>query len=198
MRWFIAALAALVIAWASYVASPYLALRKLGVAVAAGDETALSRQVNFRALRHTLARHVVTELSAADRAGALSASDAQLAAGALAVAANPLLESLLTAKGVADLLRGELRPADGIARAAPFAAGPPQIGRLAQLLQASQWRGFRNVYFSLPLDASREERFRLQLRLSRFTWRLVGIELPTGLRRTIAQEILQRQRGLRR
>lgn len=196
MRWFIAALAALLLCWGVYIVSPYWALRNLAVAIERGDEGEIARRVNVRALRHTLARQIVSDLSSSDRAGALSTPDVQLAAGALVAAAEPLLENLLTARGISNLLRPPLRDAapSGEPGRAPSDWARARR-RLVALLQATQWRGFRSVYFNLPPDEPRDRRFRVQLRLSRMTWRLVGLELPAETRQQIAARILQAQRS---
>lgn len=203
MRWFAASVIAVAVAWAVYVASPYWALRGLAAAVEAGNVEEVAARVNFRALRHALSRHLVSDLTAADRTGALGTPDAQLAAAAIAAAANPLVEQLLTPEGVVFLLRGGAsgrRDAADVSAEAPAEVQPPFAGgartfeRLSALMSASSWRGFRNVYFTLPLDGPRASRFRLQLRLSRLHWRLVSVELPSDVRRRIALEAV----GLRR
>jgi hypothetical protein len=78
---------------------------------------------------------------------------------------------------------------------APFSGAFRAFDRLEEALRASRWRGFRNVYFSLPIEASRESRFRLQLRVSGLTWRLVAIDLPPDSRRQVAEAALSRQRA---
>jgi hypothetical protein len=66
---------------------------------------------------------------------------------------------------------------------------------LADLVAASRWRGFRNVYFELPPEEPSERRFRLQFRLSRLKWRLIGVDLPEGVRQRLAGELLRRVRA---
>lgn len=193
MRWFVAGVIAAALAWAAYAASPYWALGRLAAAVEAGNVEEVGARVNFRALRHNLSRHLVSDLTAADRTGALGSPDAQLAAAAIAAAANPLVEQMLTPTGVVALLRGAARGGPESESTSP-SLGAPSFDRIASLLEASSWRGFRNVYFTLPPEASRDARFRIQLRISRLSWRLVGIELPSDMRRRIALQGIGRAR----
>lgn len=196
MRWFVALVIAIALAWAVYVASPYWALRELAAAVEAGNVPEVAARVNVRALRHALTRHLMSELTSGERSGALGSPDTKLAAEAIAAAANPLVERLLTPTGLIELLHAPAAGrGDWQATTPPFRDGARAFDRLAALLSASSWRGFRNVYFLLPLDAPRTGRFRLQLRLSRLTWRLSSVELPGDLRRRLALEAIGRQRS---
>ena len=189
-----ASMLALFVAWGAFLASPYWALRDLAVAVVERDTARLADGVNFRALRNSMAKQLVTEIAAGDRSGMLGPSGGSVAAAALAAALDPLLEQMLTPDGVVGLLgapSGGREPPLG----APLSARKSGLDQVAEFLHASSWRGFRNVYFTLPPGASRAARFRLQMRLGRLTWRLVGIELPPDSRRQVAQAVLARQRA---
>ena len=59
MRWFLRSLGALVILWAFFAASPYLALYDLAQAVERGDTDLLAQRVNFRALRASLVKDLI-------------------------------------------------------------------------------------------------------------------------------------------
>ena len=193
MRWFVGLVLALLVGWGVYIVSPYWALRQLATAIETGNVAELERRVNFRALRHSVTRQVATELAAADRTGTLSARDAQLAIGAVTAAAEPLVEQMLTGRGLVALLRRAPDTGGDADERPPFHAAAPSRDRIAELLSASSWRGFRNVYFTLPPGAPREGRYRLQLRLGRLQWRLVSVELPVDMRRRFMRTLVERR-----
>jgi hypothetical protein len=192
MRWLVGAAVALLLVWAWYMASPYIALWNLATALEQRDTARLSDHVNVRALRVSLSRQLAAEEVATARAGPISAPDRQAAAAALAALADPVMEHLLTPGGILDLLR-----------ASAGSEAPDQPGRrvklsarsFTELIAASRWRGFRNVYFALPPEEPPERRFRLQFRLSRFKWRLTTIDLPEAVRQRLAGELMRRVRA---
>lgn len=192
MRGIVAGLLALAIGWAAYLGSPYWALYRLGRAVEAGNVTELASRVNIRALRGSVARQIATEIagSAPPTASGIASTDAQLAASAAAVLADPFLDAYLQPEGVMRVLSGVKD------EAGEYAIGPANtdISAVRRFLAASAWRGFRNVYFSLPPGAPPPTRYRLQLRLGQFRWRLVGLELPPDLIRRIGGEIAEGRR----
>ena len=51
MRWVMRSLVALVVAWALFLMSPYVAFYRLAKAVEAKDVAVLTERVNFRAVR---------------------------------------------------------------------------------------------------------------------------------------------------
>jgi hypothetical protein len=192
MRWFVGAAVALLLVWAWYMASPYVALWDLGRAIEQRNVARLSDRVNVHAVRVSLARQVAAEEVGGAR-GTLSPADRQAAAAALAALADPVMQRLLTPGGILDLLR---------ASADPETEGQPHRRRvklssrsLTDLIAVSRWRGFRNVYFALPPEESPERRFRLQFRLARMKWRLISVDLPEAVRQRLAGELLRRVRA---
>lgn len=191
MRWFVGIALALVALWAAYLASPYWALYGLAAAISRGNVQEVESRVNLRALKVSLARQLTDDFAALDRSGTIGSADTRLAAATALVFADPVLEAVMTPDGLVRLLRPD-RPATSRDEAgSPFAGGLSSY-RLLDLLAASNWRGFRNVYFNLPADRQPAERFRLQLRVSRLSWRLVSIELPPAAQRRLAAELLRR------
>ena len=49
----------------------------------------------------------------------------------------------------------------------------------------------RNFYIYLPPEGSRAEQFRVHLRLIRWHWIIVGVELPDELREQLARELIE-------
>jgi hypothetical protein len=194
MRWFLWLGIAACLACGAFFASPYLALYDLVRAVERGDVARVDARVNFRARRASLTKELLAGYFAeVDPSGKMAASERQLAASTLASAAEPLLATLLTPEGLIDLLRRTPQPArqPGDAPGARFAIGSG-FGDLFALVARAQTRGFRTIYFALPPQAPAGTRFRLQFRLSRFHWRLVGLELPLELTRELRRRIGER------
>lgn len=188
MRWIVTGLVTLLLAWGLYAASPYYALYRLGRAVEAGEVGEVENRVNVRALRYSLARQVASELAAGERSG-IASSEAQMVAGAALALADPLLDAFVRPDGLIRLLRTS--PA-GDPTGTAFGRNSVGIEDLDDFLASSNWRGFRNVYVRLPPGEPRESRFRLQLRLGNWRWRLVAIELPPSLIRRIASDLKTR------
>ncbi len=190
MRWVVASVVAVAAVWGAYLASPYWALYRLASAMERRDLAEIAERINVRALRVSLARQVAGHLSQAAGTGALASQDVQLGAAAALALADPLFEALVTPSGIGRLLfRAETSRPDG----APFGGEPMSLDDLGNFLAASSWRGFRNVYVSLPPGAPAETRYRLQLRFGRLRWRLVSLELPAEMRRRVADDILRRR-----
>ena len=194
MRWFLAIVVAVFTGWVWFMASPYWAALDLIRAVEVRDGARLAGRINTQALRNSLARQIASE-SALPSSQAIGPADRQLAAAALSAAASPLLDRFLTPDGMEALLRAALaepgrpaesRPQDG--RSAPTST----VSAATRLLAASRWRGFRNVYFTLPPDRGEADRVRLQLRLSRLKWRLVSVDLSPRARDRLADAVLGR------
>ncbi|MGA0597308.1 DUF2939 domain-containing protein [Enterovirga sp. CN4-39] len=189
MRWFVGSAIGLVLLWAAYVASPYWALVGLARAIDARDVQAISERVNFRAFRLSLTRQV----AAAGMGSRSGSADANIAASTLALAAEPLLERIVTPEGVIRLLdeigaSGRPGP-ESSARGIRLDRGALQT--VIDLVRASRWRGFRNVYFSLASKADPNQQSRLQLRFSRLRWRLVAVDLSPEARQRLRDEAVR-------
>jgi hypothetical protein len=192
MRWFVGSAVALLLLWAAFLASPYLALLDLAGAVEARNTERVSARVNVRAFRLSLAKQVAAAgMGSRALSSALGSPDATLAASAAAAAADPLLERIVTPEGVLTLLQhlgtDRTRPVQLAGRLRPNAEG---LSMAADLVARSRWRGFRNVYFAVAAEPGGPEA-RLQLRLSRFRWRLVALELTPEARARLADEVVR-------
>ena len=196
MRWFIWSGIALALLWIAYVASPYWALWRFEAALAVGDPARIVERVNMRALRVSLAKAIVSAgLANRKAASAIAGSDTASPASAIAIAAEPLLEQLVTPVGLMPLLR-DMAPAraDTEVRSRGFSA----FGIARDVVNASRWRGFRNVYFTIPARAETGTQVRLQFRLSRLQWRLVSIDLPPEARANLIERVVREHEEARR
>jgi hypothetical protein len=196
MRWLAGGAVALLIIWTAYLVSPYWALVDLAAAIEARSPDRIVERVNFRAIRAALAKQIVAAGAASGAVtSALGSPDSNLAAGSIAVAAEPLLERVVTPEGVAALLR-DLDPdsTDGMDRAARLRPDAEGLQTALNLVRRSRWRGFRNVYFTLDAGPARPQGARIQLRLSRMKWRLVGIDLTPEARQRLVDDLVRLHR----
>ena len=205
MRWFIRTLVALFLAWAVYLVSPYVALYGLARAVEARDMALVRERVDFPALRLSLARQIGAAY-VKGLGGRKGESDAGSPLGATAGAAvlAPLLEPYVSPDAVLRLIRegwpglaGTAAPRAGSAAG----SGERDLGlfdpatfltacNLNRLWNATEWRGFRTFMVRLLQEG---EPLQLQFRLSPFTWRLSGVELPAALKDRLVRELAARQ-----
>ncbi|WP_019905536.1 DUF2939 domain-containing protein [Methylobacterium sp. 77] len=192
------------LAWFTYTLTPFWMLYDLARAVQARDVGYVERHVNFRTLRQSMIRQAAsaaTQTRGEPGEEVEVPKDRQRLVEAAAALAEPLAESLVTARSVIDLLD------DGIPQSldlAPLAANAPgstaepvgaasglrieTITRLIPYYFASEMRGFRTVVIAVPPEAPRAQQFRLRLRLRGWSWRLVEIELTSDLRARIASK----------
>ncbi len=191
MRWPLRLGFLCLVAWAIFMASPFVALYRLGRAVEARDGAAIEARVDFRALRHQLTRQVVAEyLRSIGRSADLDGFSGSAAAGAGASIAEPLIARFVTPEALGLLMRGTL-PADGGGTGLP--AGErldlADLGQAWRVVLQSESRGFTNVFVPVPPERAAAEQYRLHLRLKGFTWRLRGVELPAGVVRELAARL---------
>jgi len=181
MRWTFRISFFLLLAWAVFVVSPFIALYDLSEAVQAKDITRITERVNFNALRVSLARQILGEyLKTQD----LSAIEREVAAQAGATALNPVLAALVTPQAVIDLLEdGQLQSAgDANPSAISFNLNLSSLDGLWRIFIASETQGFRAITIPLTPEEPRDRQLRVTMRLRGTTWRLTGIDLPAPLR----------------
>jgi hypothetical protein len=197
MRWFVGVVLALFITWAGYMASPYFALWNLATAIDTGNLQSLSDHVNAYSVRVSLVRQIAAaEIKTNGRpAQTMSAAEQQASAGAVLLLADPLIQQVLKPATLFDLLRGALVGRSSGDTLPPDKAARLRVSQLGRILSASRWRGFRNVYFTLPANGPPDQRFRLQMRFSRLTWRVIALDLPPDLARSLAQDLAGRMRA---
>ena len=187
MRWTLRISFLLLLAWAIFMVSPFVALYDLSKAVEARDLARISERVNFNALRHSLTREIVgSYLDQKD----LKGLDRDLAEDAGVAVFNPIVQQLATPEALADLLE------DGWPQGVVGGTGPTSPVRLDFTSLAEAWRifissesqGFRSVTVPVPAAETRDNQFRLTMRLRGTTWRLSGVELP----RTLREDLMKR------
>lgn len=184
--WFV--LAALVALLVAYVAAgPYLAVRGIRSALAEQDAAALSRHVDFPALRASLKAQLgdrlVRSVGIDAGSGLLGALGMRLAGGLT----DGAVEMLVTPVGLAALMEGRkvwtlvgegvigTPPAQGIAQADPSRG---ETGGLTQPLQGARYRyeSLSRFTATVPYDGDGEVVFVITRKGMR--WRLSDIRLP--------------------
>jgi hypothetical protein len=186
MRWTLRISFLLLLGWAIFMVSPFVALYDLSKAVQARDVARITERVNFNALRFSLARQILGEyLKTQD----LSERDRQMAAQAGAAALNPVLEELLTPQAVIDLLEdGQIQQIQAEGTGGPAVSfDPSSLSQAWRIFILSESQGFRVVTIPLNPDVPRDRQFRITLRLSGTTWRVTGIDLPTRLQEELTK-----------
>lgn len=184
MRWTLRICILLLLGWAIFMASPFVALYDLSKAVQARDVARIAERVNFNALRVSLARQILGEYLKTQDIGE---RDRQLATQAGAAALNPVLEELLTPQAVIDLLEdGQFQQIQQEGAAgSPIRFDPGSLQQAWRIFILSESQGFRAITIPLTPDEPRDRRFTVDLRLSGTTWRMTGIDLPSSLQKDL-------------
>lgn len=185
MRWLLGFTLALCLLLGVYLASPLLALQNIAAAVEARDAEALSERIDFPSLRRSFTKQIVATYSElTGRSLPLGAMSRRLAVSV----ADPVVAQLMTVRALLDLLaEGEAGKAKVRAERAPFTSEAFQS--VWRLWLSADYLG-RDFYIYLPPGGARSTQFRVHLRLERWRWTIVGIELPEELRQKLARELV--------
>lgn len=186
MRWTLRISFLLLLAWAIFLVSPFVALYDLSKAVEAKDVARITERVNFNALRVSLARQILGEYLKTQDLGGL---DQQAASQFGTATLNPVLEQLITPQAIIDMLDdGRLSQVGAGGPASPIRLDLGSLKSAWRTFITSESQGFRAITIPLPAEASKEDQFRVTMRLRGTTWRLTGIDLPAPLR----EELIKR------
>jgi len=187
MRWALWITVTLCILLGAYIVSPLIALQRIASAVQTRDAVALTELTEFPSLRRSLTKQIV--------AAYLELTGRKLPIGAftkrfVVSVADPVVARLMTVRALLDLLgKGEAGESARVPiDRAPFSS--TAFKSVWRLWLNSDYLG-RDFYVYLPPESSRIERFRVHLRLIRWRWRLVGIDLPEDLKQRLARELVK-------
>jgi len=182
-------LVVLLAVWLAWSAWPFLALYDIARAAQAGDAERIERRVDFPALQRSLTDQII---AAYERVTGKRVQSGLI--GAVAGAAvDPFIAKLATPEALAALLRDGWPKGILAERPAGFTPNLIALGNIFSLYAASDY-GIGEFRIVLPLDTPAERRFRLQLALSNWTWRLTVLDLPPELTERLARE-LAKERG---
>lgn len=180
MKKWIALSTLLVVLLAGYVvAGPYLTFRAIRTALAAQDARALSRQVDFPALRASLkaqlSDRLVRRVGLDAQSGMLGALGMSLAGGLV----NGAVETMVTPAGLAALMEGRkvwTRVGDGIAH--PEVADPASVAQRPEPLRDPEYRYESTSRFTATVRDDDNGTLVLVMTRSGINWRLTDIVLP--------------------
>jgi Protein of unknown function (DUF2939) len=192
MRLLTAIGAVLLVLWLTYAAWPFFAVYELVGAVQARDVAAVNERIDFPALRRSLTAQLVrTYLRITGKGGRPGSVLEQFAVRIGSTVADPIVAKLIAPEALLDLLR-DGRPS-GV-----FSDSVPSIEGVSSQALGNIWRAYWNselrigrFFVAVPVNRPPAERFRLELCLAGWTWRLCGAELPEQLQIRLVQEILK-------
>lgn len=187
MRWAISTTVLLVFLLAVYIASPLIALYRIGSAVEARDAAALAERIDFPSVRRSFTNQIVaTYRELTGKQLPLNAMARRLTVSV----ADPIVARLMTINALLDLLgKGEVGKKVKVSiDRAPLTSS--SLDDLWRLWLNSDYLG-RTFYIYLPPEGPRADQFRMKLRLSNWYWRVVSIELPDELTKKLARELME-------
>jgi len=193
MRWTLRIAAILAVLLVAYAIWPVVGFYRIASAIEARDAAALSKRVDFHALRKNLTKQIVaTYLELTGKEKKLGLLGKTIAIGLGTSYAEPIVARLINEETLLDLLSkgnagGEAKIS---AELAPFSKSALKSGWTTWL--HSEYRG-EDYYVYLPPDKPADKQFKVKLSLSRWQWKLAGIDLPQPLRVQLAKE-LEKQR----
>jgi hypothetical protein len=193
MRWTLRIAAILAVLLVAYAIWPVVGFYRIASAVEARDAAALSKRVDLHALRKNLTKQIVaTYLELTGKEKKLGLLGKTIAIGIGTSYAEPIVARLINEETLIDLLGkgnagGEAKIS---AELAPFSKSALKSGWTTWL--HSEYRG-EDYYVYLPPDKPADQQFKVKLSLSRWRWKLAGIDLPQPLRVQLAKE-LEKQR----
>ena len=191
MRWTFRITAAFLLLLAAYTVWPFVDLYRLGVALQHGDVAAMSNYIEMRSLRPQLAKQVIaTYLRIAGRDAKLPGFLGDAAVGLGASVADRALGEFVGHEQVGTLLQEALSTEQDDAPRRVAGLAPRNIGSLWRLYASADYK-LHNFYVSVPPSFPPERRFRIHLRLSQWTWKLHGIDLPEPLRVRLAELMIR-------
>jgi len=193
MRWTLRIAAILAVLLVAYAIWPVVGFYRIASAIEARDAAALSKRVDFHALRKNLTKQIVaTYLELTGKEKKLGLLGKTIAIGLGTSYAEPIVARLINEETLLDLLSkgnagGEAKIS---AELAPFSKSALKSGWTTWL--HSEYRG-EDYYVYLPPDKPADKQFKVKLSLSEWKWKLAGIDLPQPLRVQLAKE-LEKQR----
>ena len=179
-----------------YAVWPFVGLMQLASAIEAKDPVALAERVDFKSLRKSLTKQILTTyLKLTGKTEKLGTFGSGLAMGYGRSIAEPIVERLVNEKTLLQLLtKGTV------------ASGRSQIqlpmAPFSELTAGDSMRtwwdteyGLGDFYVYLPPNKPPDERIRVKLSLVGLQWKLAGIELPEPLAESLTKEIIKEEDG---
>jgi hypothetical protein len=193
MRKTVAALLIVALAWIGYTVWPIYELGVLVRAIETRDIDKVTHRIYFDAVRMSLTNQNVAAF--VRRTGIQISPRAQHMSTVALGIAHPVVERLISAQALADLL-GTGWPVTVVPDPPPGTIGinSNTIGTVWQIFAGSEY-GISRFEISAPVALAPAERFRLTFRLLQWRWRLVAVTLPEGLQNLLADELDKARRA---
>jgi hypothetical protein len=180
----------------AYAVWPFVGLFQLASAIQAKDPVALAERVDFKSLRNSLTKQILTTyLKLTGQKEKLGTFGSGLAMGYGRSIATPIVERLVNEKTLLQLLtKGTVILDDSQIQLpiAPF--NSLSAGESVQTWWDTEY-GLGDFYVYLPPNKPPDERIRVKLSLSGLQWKLAGIELPEPLAEKLTKEIIPSEDG---
>jgi len=190
MKKTIATLVILFVLWVVLSAWPFVALYDFLRAAQAGDAAKIESQVDFPALRRSLAGQVMQTYA---RLSGMRVDRGGLMVGVASAFADPFIEKLVSPAALAELLRTGWPKALLADRPAGFQGLDwGAAGNVWQLYANSDY-GLGEFRLSVPAGQPPEKQFRVQLAFADWGWKLAGLDLPQELQERLARELMKQQ-----
>ena len=192
MRWFLATIAALVVATAMYLGSAASSLSSLASAARNGDGAKILERTDIKALNRSLTNQIVDAyLERIGTTRRVSPMEKTLINTYGASIADAMVAKMLTADKLTQILKtGNMEGAPGL----PSFAGLPA---LADLHPENLLSLFGRINFIQPVllgirvseNSNPENYAAINLHFEGADWKLAGIELPKAIVRTLAASL---------
>jgi hypothetical protein len=177
-----------------YAAWPFVGLMQLASAIEAKDATALARLVDFKSLRKSLTKQILTTyLQLTGKKKELGTLGSGLAMGYGRSIAEPIVARLVNEKTLLELLtKGTVASGKSTLQlpAAPFSH--VTVRSSVQTWWDTEY-GLGDFYVYLPPNKPPDERIRVNLSLVGLQWKLAGIELPEPLAVRLTKELIKEE-----
>ena len=178
MRWIVVIILTLIVLLGAYTVWPIYDLYRIASAVETRNLAALQELVDFPSLRVSLIKQIRdTYRKRADKS--VSSERVGAAVGGAQMSRPERLVDLLGKGSVST------DPSLRLSLAAPFA--PSSFGSPWQIWLNADYSG-RTFYVAVPFDSPSDQRFRIRLRLARWNWKLLALELPESTKAHVVEE----------
>lgn len=166
---------------------PLIGLKNIATAIETKDSRKFIELLDIAELKRSFATQIVRTQLTVLRQNRLPPMAFNLAVQAGIAVADAYVLEIIKPDRLFDLLKPSGIQAITDANPSTWYWGAPNIRRLSQLLGAAEYRG-RNFYVTVPINTEPKQQFRFRLRLSRWTWKLAGVDLPEELILRLARE----------
>ena len=167
---------------------PLIGLKTIGTTIETKDSRKFVERLDIAELKRSLAIQIVRTQLTVLTPNRLPPLAFNLAMQAGIAVADAYVLEIVQPDHLFDLLKPSGIQAIAEANASIWSWGAPNIRRVGQLLSAAEYRG-QNFYVTIPVNAQPKDQFRFRLRLSQWTWKLAGVDLPEELRVKLAREL---------